>query len=305
MASLAKTVVATGVSSGLGLEAIKQLLEQTQPHKIILGARNIQNTQKAYDEMQYDRAANGVSILPLDLADLKGVKSFAEKTLEKLGQSKIDYLLLNAGISNSAEGPSPHGSRWCESYVVNHLFHLLREKLVESKSRIVFVSSGAVRNVPDPSTLDTNLKAASGTSGTTIYCETKLTALLGAHWWRRQLTGTNDVVAVSPGLIPATGIGRGSGMKITTDMPDAKSVPEGKSSSIPAREFRLIFGIGARSILGAFERSDFPEDPDRIFLTSWGEWWEKSVIEASVDKALQDKWCPSKEEIERDEGISA
>lgn len=29
--------------------------------------------------------------------------------------------------------------------------HLLREKLVESKSRIVFVSSGAVRRVSDPS----------------------------------------------------------------------------------------------------------------------------------------------------------
>ncbi|KAJ3533147.1 hypothetical protein NM208_g8120 [Fusarium decemcellulare] len=286
MASLAKTVVATGVSSGLGLEAIKQLLEQTQPYKVILGARNIQNTQKAYDEMQYDRGANGVSILPLDLADLKGVKSFAEKTLEKLGQSKIDYLLLNAGISNGAEGPSPHGSRWCESYVVNHLsqhylVHLLREKLVESKSRIVFVSSGAAPSTPtsrpppahlaQPSTAKPNSPHSSAHTGGVA-----------------QLKGSNDVVAVSPGLIPATGIGRGSGMKITTDMPDAKSVPE-----------------GARSILRAFERSDFPEDPDRIFLTSWGEWWEKSVIETSVDKALQDKWCPSKEEIERDEGISA
>lgn len=62
---------------------------------------------------------------------------------------------------------------------------------------------------------------------------------------------------------------------------------------------------GAQSILRAFTRSDFPEDPDRIFLTSWGEWWEKSVIEKTTDKALQDKWCPSKEDIERDEGISA
>ncbi|RSL67011.1 hypothetical protein CEP53_003142 [Fusarium sp. AF-6] len=292
MASLAKTVVATGVSSGLGLEAIKQLLEQTQPYKVILGARNIQNTQKAYDELQYDRAANGVTILPLDLSDLKGVKSFAEKTLEKLGQGKIDYLLLNAGISNGSEGPGPHGSKWCEAHIVNHLsqhylVHLLREKLVESKSRIVFVSSGAVRNVPDPSVLDTELKAGSGQSGRTTYPQTKFTALLGAHWWRRQLAGTNEVVAVSPGLIPSTGIGRGSGMKLTNEMPDAKSVPE-----------------GAQSILRAFTRSDFPEDPDRIFLTSWGEWWEKSVIEKSTDKALQDKWCPSKEEIERDEGIS-
>jgi hypothetical protein len=40
-------------------------------------------------------------------------------------------------------------------------------------------------------------------------------------------------------------------------------------------------------------------------LTSWGEWWEKNVIELSTDKALQDKWCPSKEEIERDAGISS
>ncbi|KAM6527797.1 hypothetical protein FALCPG4_008838 [Fusarium falciforme] len=293
MASLAKTVVATGVSSGLGLEAIKQLLEQTQPYKVILGARNIQNTQKAYDALQYDRTANAVTILPLDLSDLKGVKSFAEKTLEKLGQGKIDYLLLNAGISNGSEGPGPHGSKWCEAHIVNHLsqhylVHLLREKLVESKSRIVFVSSGAVRNVPDPSVLDAELKAGSGMSGRTTYPQTKFTALLGAHWWRRQLAGTNDVVAVSPGLIPNTGIGRGSGMKLTHEMPDAKSVPE-----------------GAQSILRAFTRSDFPKDPDRIFLTSWGEWWEKSVIEKTTDKALQDKWCPSKEDIERDEGISA
>ncbi|KAF4973574.1 hypothetical protein FZEAL_9293 [Fusarium zealandicum] len=291
MASLAKTVVATGVSSGLGLEAMKQLLEQTQPYRIILGARNTQNTEKAYDGIKYDRETNGVSILPLDLADLKGVKSFAEQTLEKLGEDKVDYLLLNAGISNDAEGPGPHGSKWCEAHVVNHLsqhylVHLLREKLVESKSRIVFVSSGAARGVPDPSVLDDDLKASSGTPGKTTYPETKFTALLGAHWWRRQLTGSNDVVAVSPGLIPGTGIGRGSGMSPKKDMPDAKTVPE-----------------GAQSILRAFTRSDFPEDPDRIFLTSWGEWWEKSMIDKSLDKQLQDKWCPSKEEIERDEGI--
>lgn len=31
----------------------------------------------------------------------------------------------------------------------HHLLHLLRDKLVSSKSRIVIVSSGAVRNVSD------------------------------------------------------------------------------------------------------------------------------------------------------------
>lgn len=31
----------------------------------------------------------------------------------------------------------------------HYLMHLLREKLVASKTHVVFVSSGAVRNVPD------------------------------------------------------------------------------------------------------------------------------------------------------------
>ena len=76
--------------------------------------------------------------------------------------------------------------------------------------------------------LDKDLKAGSGADSRTIYSETKFVQLLGAHWWRRQLQGQCTVVAVSPGLIPGTGIGRGAGMKLTMDMPDAKTVPEGK-----------------------------------------------------------------------------
>jgi hypothetical protein len=57
--------------------------------------------------------------------------------------------------------------------------------------------------------------------------------------------------------------------------------------------------------LRAFTRDDFPEDPEQIFLTSWGEWWGKDVYELSLDKNLQDKWCPSLEAIELEEGITA
>lgn len=67
----------------------------------------------------------------------------------------------------------------------------------------------------------------------------------------------------------------------------------------------IILIVGAQSILAAFTRSDFPSDPDQIFLTSWGEWWGKDVIEKSLDKELQDKWSWSKEEIEKEAGIAA
>lgn len=49
---------------------------------------------------------------------------------------------------------------------------------------------------------------------------------------------------------------------------------------------------------------DLPEDAEQIFLTSWGEWWPKDVYASSLDTDLQAKWCPSKENIERTEGLA-
>ncbi|KYK54099.1 hypothetical protein DCS_06055 [Drechmeria coniospora] len=288
MASLAKTVVATGITSGLGFEAAQQLLTQESPYRIILGARDVAETEAAFDKIPYDRSANSVTVLPLELLDLKNVEKFSRLVIDKVGVSKIDYLMINAAMITAADGPGPHGSSWCHAAVVNHfaqhyLVHLLREKLVSSQTRIVFVSSGAIRNVPDPRTLTKDLAANSGAETWHIYSGSKFVQLLGAHWWRRQLAGQCRVVAVSPGLIPNTGLGRSTGMNLTMDMPDAKTVPE-----------------GARSILAAFFRDDFPSDPERIFLTSWGEWWEKSVYEKTLDKDLQDQWCPSKDAMEKE-----
>lgn len=75
--------------------------------------------------------------------------------------------------------------------------------------------------------LDKNLLADSGIEDQSTYPESKFVQLLGAHWWRRQLPECR-VVAVSPGLIPQTGIARHGSLKLTMDMPDAKTVPEGK-----------------------------------------------------------------------------
>jgi hypothetical protein len=80
--------------------------------------------------------------------------------------------------------------------------------------------------------LDEELKTGSATTGFATYAQTKFVNLLAAHWWRRQLTGVCNVVAVSPGLIPGTGLMRSSSVKIPTDLPDAKSVPEGKANRV-------------------------------------------------------------------------
>jgi NAD(P)-dependent dehydrogenase (short-subunit alcohol dehydrogenase family) len=78
----------------------------------------------AYNNIKFDKNQHSVAVLPLELSDLKGVKRFAGQVLERLGRvEKLDYLMLNAARSHGAEepGPGPNGSKWCESYIVNHL----------------------------------------------------------------------------------------------------------------------------------------------------------------------------------------
>ncbi|KAJ7206761.1 hypothetical protein GGX14DRAFT_456789 [Mycena pura] len=288
MANALKTLVATGCSSGLGFDAIKQLLTKQPPlsppvniSTALLGVRDAPAATAAYTA-----AGLAPTVVPLELSDLSSVKEFAAKTLEVLGSAPLDYLLLNAANAYTVDHGSRYG-KWCEQYIVNHLsqhylLHLLRPKLVESKTRIVVVSSGAIRGVSDPSIIEEQLK---GTPGPTyianVYQQTKFVQLLGAHWWRRQLAGQCTVVAVSPGMVPGTRLTRGSDFNFPANSPDARSVED-----------------GATSILQALVRSDLPENPDQIFLTSWGEWWGTDVIGLTLDKGLQDKWSPSKEEIE-------
>ncbi|TGJ86039.1 hypothetical protein E0Z10_g2697 [Xylaria hypoxylon] len=280
---IAKTVVATGASSGLGFEAVKQLLQQTQPYRFILGARDLKATQAAYDGLKYDTAKHKISILSLELTDLRGVKSFAQQTLDKLGDDNLDILFLNAGMNKPATEPGPNGSKWSQHY----LMHLLEEKLRQSHSRIVVVSSGIIRNIRDqkPETLDIDLKAESGAGAFVVYSASKFAQLLSAQWWRRRLGNSARVVAVSPGLVPRTGLGRHLNIKVDPNsLPDAKPVEE-----------------GAKSLLQAFTRDDFPSDPEQIFLTSWGDWWPKDVYSLALDEALQEKWSPSREQIEKEE----
>lgn len=77
-----------------------------------------------------------------------------------------------------------------------------------------------------------------------------------------------------------------------------------KDASFHTRTRLTRKDTGGANVLRALFRDDLPEDPERIFLTSWGEWWPKDVYGNSLDKGLQDKWCPSQEDLERDEGLA-
>ncbi|KAG5973324.1 hypothetical protein E4U56_005111 [Claviceps arundinis] len=292
MTDLTKTIVATGLSSGLGFEALKQLLERETPFKIIFGARDTTTANQAIKKLDFDRAVHEIVVQPLDLCDLSKVKTFAQKVLEEIGKTTIDYLLLSAGMFKPATEESSWRSKWCEMAVVNHfsqhyLIHLLREKLFAFQTRIVMVSSGGVRDVEDIAAIEQQIKAGSGTEGFPVYASTKFLQLLSAHWWRRELEDKCRVIAVSPGMIPHTGLGRGTGYQVPANLSFSETMHQG----------------GSR-IVGALFRNDFPDDPERIFLHSKGDWWGTEHIAESLDKELQEKWCPRMEELEKDAGVA-
>lgn len=108
-------------------------------------------------------------------------------------------------------------------------------------------------------------------------------------------------------MIPGTGLGRHfdpSKIPDMSKMPDAKSVGEGEYPNQKTCRALLILDPGAQSLIAALHRNDFPQDPNQIFLTSWGEWWGPEILELSYDKALQDKYSPSVETLEQEEKIA-
>jgi short chain dehydrogenase len=82
--------------------------------------------------------------LPLDLAHLDSVRSFAAAVGERLGATPIDALVLNAGRSGDADGRSVDGLEI--TFAVNHLAHYLLLRLLlprlANHARIVLTTSG-------------------------------------------------------------------------------------------------------------------------------------------------------------------
>lgn len=97
------------------------MLEQSQPYNFILSVRDRAKTEAAFDELRFDTKKHRLTLLPLSLANLKGVKAFAQATLDDLGEGKLDYLFLNAAMIKTADAPGSAWSKWCEPYIVNHL----------------------------------------------------------------------------------------------------------------------------------------------------------------------------------------
>jgi len=206
-----KVIVMTGVTSGLGAHALRQLASRPDT-RIIIGARGVGRA-----------VPRGVQVIPLDLSSLENVREFAGEVKRQLGDASIDSLVLNAGIQTSK-----NDKRSAEGYeltfAVNHLSHYLLARLLlpslGEHSRLLITTSEThdPANTPiAPKSLDIELLAhptASGFgSGIKAYAASKLCNLMTAHYiakLREVKERRVEVIAFSPGLTGGTSLGRDS-----------------------------------------------------------------------------------------------
>jgi len=138
-----KTIIVTGGNSGLGFEAVKAL--SSKGAEVILACRSTKKGKLAKNQLTEAQPNSKITVMELDLADLKSIRNFVE--LFKQKHTQLDILLNNAGIMMVPYGLTKDGFE--NQIGTNHLGHfaltgLLLDLLKNTpKSRVVSVTSMA------------------------------------------------------------------------------------------------------------------------------------------------------------------
>jgi protochlorophyllide reductase len=141
--ALARTVIVTGASSSIGLYAAKSLVDRGDTH-VVMAVRNV--AKGATEAARLGFPVGSYTVLPLDLASLKSVRTFAQLYKAKAFRS-LDGLVCNAAIwypKDKKTRVTEDG--YDETVQVNHLGHFLLSNLLlpnlkAAKGRLVFLAT--------------------------------------------------------------------------------------------------------------------------------------------------------------------
>jgi NAD(P)-dependent dehydrogenase (short-subunit alcohol dehydrogenase family) len=205
-----KTIVMTGGTSGLGKIAA-HAIALTPNTRLIIGAR---------------RSATGkTGTIPLDLTRLTSVREFAHAVIERLGDTKIDGLVLNAGTQlPTSDQRTEDGFE--TTFGVNVLAHYLLLRLLLPKlsryATVVITTSDRhdpKLNPMGPKEFDIETlahppkhrKPTGFSAGFRAYSASKLGDLLIARGLAVSVeakTKSLNIVAYNPGFTPGTSLFR-------------------------------------------------------------------------------------------------
>jgi retinol dehydrogenase-14 len=186
-----KTIVVTGASDGIGLEASSQLAKQG--HHVVMVGRNPAKLRAAVKRIRHESPDVPVESFECDFAALANVRGLADQLLA--AYSRIDVLVNNAGTVHDKRRLTDDGIE--STFAVNHLAgflltELLLDRIKESSpARIVMTSS--VAHFSGTMEFD-DLGFESGYQIMRAYGRSKLANVLHTRHLARRLQGTGVTV---------------------------------------------------------------------------------------------------------------
>ncbi len=138
---MGKVIVVTGANKGLGYETTRIL--NANKADVIMACRSIEKGKRALDKIRSLNRNTHISLMRLDLSDMKSIRSFAEEYIRRF--DRLDILINNAGVILTRYSRTKDGLEM--QFGTNHIGHflltgLLIDRLTSTeRSRVVTVSS--------------------------------------------------------------------------------------------------------------------------------------------------------------------
>jgi NAD(P)-dependent dehydrogenase (short-subunit alcohol dehydrogenase family) len=260
------TVILTGATRGIGRAAAIELAQRGAEVAVV--GRDAERVKEVADEA-------GAHGHVADLADMDEVRRLADELLE--AYPRIDVLANNAGAMFTSRHVTSDGFE--QTFALNHLSpflltSLLRDRLVESRARVVTTSSDAHRggllDLDDLQSEHGRFKAMS------VYGTTKLCNVLFTRELQRR-EGDLHANCFHPGVI-RTGFGKNDGLLARASLTVIGPFLAGPSTGAKPL-VRLALDAQGEELRGQYLEKGKPVEPsaqardDRLAA----ELWERSA----------------------------
>lgn len=193
-----KTILVTGSTDGIGLEAAKMLV--SQGHHVLLHGRNPAKLEAVETTLAALPGGGRVEGYVADLSRMAEVAALAKAVAEN--HARLDVLINNAGVFRTPRPITPDGLdvRFAVNTIAPYLLTERLLPLMDASGRVINLSSAAQSPV-DPEALAGKVRLPDMKA----YAQSKLALTMwSCHMARAQKAAGPAIVAVNPGSMLGT-----------------------------------------------------------------------------------------------------